>query len=179
TPAPPWAPRAPRLAPAGRRPPSRPLSLEPLEGRVVPATIPVTSLADAGPGTLRAAIMRANLDPAPDTITFAPSVRGAIALLRALPDLSTDMEIDGPGPSVLTVARLAAAGTRFRIFDVPTGVEVGISGLTITGGFASGGGIANGGGISNAGTLTVTDATFSDNLALEFGGGRGGGIFNV
>jgi hypothetical protein len=63
----------------------------------LPATIPVTSLADSGPGTLRAAITQADLDTAPDTITFAPGVTGTIALLTALPDLSTAITIDGPG----------------------------------------------------------------------------------
>ena len=38
------------------------------------ATITVTSLADVGAGTLRAAIEQANLDQAQETITFAPAV---------------------------------------------------------------------------------------------------------
>src|SRR4051794_30215953 len=69
--------------------------LEVLEGRAVPATIPVTSLADLGPGTLRAAIEQANLDTAPDSITFDPAVRGTITLANALPDLFTDIDIQG------------------------------------------------------------------------------------
>ena len=157
---------------------SRNPGIESLEGRVVPSTIPVTSLADAGPSTLRAAITQANLDTAQDTITFNPSVRGTIALVSALPDLSTAIDIEGPGPSVLTVARSSAPTTpEFRIFTVPAGAVVTISGLTISGGDLSQFSGGSGGGIFNAGTLTLTDSTLSGNTA--FIGGRGGGIFNA
>lgn len=139
---------------------------ERLEDRAVPAVIPVSSLADSGPGTLRAAITEADADTTPDTITFTPSVTGTITLSTALPDLSAAITIAGPGASVLTVARSSAPGTsEFRIFTVPAGAEVTISGLTISGG-ASG---DRGGGISNAGTLTVTGSNLSGNS------GRGGG----
>jgi hypothetical protein len=154
----------------------------------------VTSLADSGPGTLRAAIAQADQDTTPDTITFAPGVTGTIALLTALPGLSRAITIAGPGSSVLTVARSAAPGTPdFRIFAVPAGADVTISGLTVSRGFGNGGGIYNagtltvsgsrlsgngapghGGGIYNAGTLAVTDSTLSDNSA-----GGGGGISNA
>jgi hypothetical protein len=55
---------------------------------VTPATLVVTTTADAGPGSLRAAITLADADTTPDTITFAPAVRGTITLLTALPDLT-------------------------------------------------------------------------------------------
>ncbi len=64
---------------------SRVLTLELLEGRVVPSTITVTSLADSGPGTLRAAITQADQDTTPDTITFDPSVTGTISLPAPCP----------------------------------------------------------------------------------------------
>jgi hypothetical protein len=158
---------------------SRNPGIEALEGRVVPSTIPVTSLADAGAGTLRAAIIQANLDATPDTITFDPSARGTITLVSALPDLSTAIDIEGPGPSVLTVARSSAPTTpEFRIFTVPAGAVVTISGLTISGGVVRGsvgdpGGDSFGGGVYNAGMLTVTDSTLSGNTAS---GGNGGGF---
>ena len=133
------------------------------------STIAVSSTGDTGPGTLRAAIERANLDRAQDTITFAPAVTGTITLLSPLPDLSTDIILSGPGASALTVARSGAVGT---LFTVAGGVEVvSISGLTITGGSAG-----DGGGISNSGTLTLTDCTLSGNSATA--GGAGGGISN-
>ena len=63
--------------------------------------IAVSSIGDTGPGTLRAAIEQANLDAAQDTITFAPLVTGTITIASALPDLSTNIVITGPGPSAL------------------------------------------------------------------------------
>ncbi|SIO62425.1 hypothetical protein SAMN05444166_7043 [Singulisphaera sp. GP187] len=171
---------------------SRPL--ERLEGRVVPATILVTSLADAGPGTLRAAITQANIDSAADTVTFDSTVRGTITLARLLPTLSSDIEIEGPGPSALTIAGQSTPG--FQIFNVEPGVVATISGLTITRGSAPyGGGIFNGGtlsvvnatingnqgaegggGIANSGTMTIVNSTISGNETNLFDGG--GGIFN-
>ena len=62
----------------------------------MPAVITVLNADDSGAGSLRAAIERANLDPAEDTIEFAPAVGGTITLLTALPELSTDMTISRP-----------------------------------------------------------------------------------
>jgi hypothetical protein len=68
-----------------RRRPST-LTLEALEDRVALSTITVTSLADSGPGTLRAAL--ASIPQFGfSTITFAPTLTGTITLLSALPDL--------------------------------------------------------------------------------------------
>jgi CSLREA domain-containing protein len=73
------------------------------------ATITVTTTADtdAQSCTLRDAITVANTDTttggcAPgaeaDTITFAASVRGSITLETALPEITADLTIAGPGP---------------------------------------------------------------------------------
>ncbi|MFO0938518.1 MAG: hypothetical protein U0798_18595 [Gemmataceae bacterium] len=48
----------------------RPLFLEKLDDRINPATIEVTSLGDAGVGSLRQAILDANVDPGPDIDVF-------------------------------------------------------------------------------------------------------------
>ena len=105
-----------------RKGPGRAWGFEPLEGRVVPAVITVLNADDSGLGSLRAAIEQANAMSGPDTIEFAPAVVGAITLLSALPELSTDLTIDGPGASALAVARSAASGTpEFRIFTVRRG----------------------------------------------------------
>jgi hypothetical protein len=150
-----------------------------LEGRVVPATIRVTSLLDSGAGTLRAAIEKADRAPNHDTIRFAHSLTGTITLTSALPALSTDIVISGPGPSMLTVVRSGAAGTpAFDIFSISKGAKVTISGLTITGGSA-----IDGGGIENSGTLSVVDATISGNSVtgsapIGYNSG-GGGIENT
>ena len=74
--------------------------------RTLLATITVMNTNDAGPGTLRAAIELADVDVTPDTIVFAPSATGTIALSSsALPDLSGKFDIAGPGSSDLTVAQ--------------------------------------------------------------------------
>jgi hypothetical protein len=155
--------------------------IERLEGRVVPSTITVMNTDDTGAGSLRAAIEQANVDAAQDTITFAPSVTGTIVLANSLPDLAASMNIVGPGPSALTVARNGAGGTPlFGIFTVSAGAQVAISGLTITGGNAT----AFGGGIENSGTLSLVNAVISGNSAGTFptdyvsSAGNGGGIDN-
>jgi hypothetical protein len=163
------------------------------------ATITVTSTADSGAGSLRQAIADANANPGFDTITF--NVTGTILLASALPDLSDDVAISGPGANALTVKRDPAASS-FGIFTVNSGKTVTISGLTITNGATNnkGGGILNdhamltisnctvsgnsaplgvGSGIYNNGnfgsaSLTVVNSTFSGNSAI----GGGGGIYN-
>ncbi len=115
--------------------------LESLEERVVLSTIVVTNLDDSGAGSLRAAIEQANLDPGSDTIRFLDGLSGTISLTGALPDLSTAIALEGPGPSTLTVARPAVPGSAdFRIFSVTAGGQVAISGLVISGGRGNRGG---------------------------------------
>ena len=61
-------------------------------------------------------------DPGHDRLR--PAVTGTITLLSALPDLTGDTILSGPGASVLTVARSAASGTpEFRIFTVDAGAR--------------------------------------------------------
>ena len=77
------------------------------------------------------------------------------------------MSIVGPGASIVTVARSTADGTpEFRVFTVIAGVNVNLSGLTVSGGKA-----VDGGGIDNSGSLTITDVTVTRNSASELGGG--------
>ncbi len=82
---------------------------------------------------------------------------------HALPDLTTNISIRGPGAKLLTVRR--DTGAAYRVFTVDSGATVGISGLTVRNGQDSG--------ITNAGTLTLSNATISDNSA-----GEGGGLYN-
>src|SRR5262249_50700902 len=76
---------APRHPPRGaRRPVPRrtapALQLEQLEGRSLPSTFTVQNLHDAGPGSLRQAVLDANAHPGPDAIRFAHGLHGTIAL---------------------------------------------------------------------------------------------------
>ena len=162
-----------------------------LEGRLVLST--VTSLADAGPGSLRQAIA---ITPAGGTVNFQPGLRGTITLTTGPLTIAKDLTIAGPGSSMITVSGNRASGV-FSIGLFPSFVRVSLSGLTIADGRAgSGGGIENltgtvtvdacilrgnsadfGGGIYNvAGTVTVTDNSI---LAGNSAGSTGGGIFNT
>ena len=72
--------------------------LEALEDRLVPAPVMVTSAADNGPGTLRAAIAAANRTNGLVTIDFAIGARGsaqAINLTSPLPTITATVVIDG------------------------------------------------------------------------------------
>ena len=73
--------------------------------------------------SLRGAIMLANATSRPDVITFDPGVFAeprTITLSRPLPDLATDMTIDGSATAGVTVR---AAG-RFTVFNILPGANV-------------------------------------------------------
>ena len=185
---------------------SRP-QLQILEDRTLLSTCRVTRLSDTGSGDgfrgdLRYCISKVNAEPGEDRIIF--TVNGAIDLNRALPGLTGDLIIDGPGAEHITVRRAGEAD--YRIFTIPSGVTVQIFGLTISGGRSGyGGGIRNngtltladslvtgnmnpdpplfnksigGGGIYNKGTLNIYRSTISGNFARSEIGGNGGGIYN-
>jgi hypothetical protein len=141
--------------------------LELLDDRTLLSLLLVSNTGDDGPGTLRAAIERADLHPG-SIIAFR--VTGAITLSSALPDLSADVTIAGPGAPALTVERSSSAGMpQFGIFTVDAGVTASISNLVIADGDA-----ADGGGIFNAGTLTVSSCVLTGDSAVH-----GGGVFNA
>jgi len=134
-----------------------------------------------GPGnqdcTLREAINAANADAGLETITFNSTVFAApgpytINLTGALPDLSSDMTINGPGANVLTVKR--DTGGNYRIFTVFSlgNINLTINGLTVSNGNSPGGGILN----NNTGTVTVSNSVITGNSAA---GGDGGGILLI
>jgi CSLREA domain-containing protein len=155
--------------------------------RVSANTFTVTSLNDSGMGSLRQAILDANSNPGDDTINI--TVTGTIPLDSALPDLSTNMTISGPGARLLRVERNTT--DRIRIFTITAGATVNISGLRVSEGFtadgADGGNAVSGGGIFNSGTLNLTGVNVVNNrtgrgLAPISGGtfgGDGGGILNA
>lgn len=130
-------------------------------------TYTVTTTADSGTGSLRAAITSVNQDTSADTIDFAASVTGTITPQTALPALANDVTITGPGAAQLTIS--GSAVTTAPIFTVNSGVTVSISGLTLSGVINN----VEGGAIASAGTLTVSNCAFTNNS----GGAAGGGIF--
>jgi parallel beta-helix repeat protein len=80
-----------RKSPKARRTPA--LAIESLEDRILLSAFTVANLNDHGAGSLRQAILNANLNPGADTINF--SVAGTITLACALPAVSGTVNIDG------------------------------------------------------------------------------------
>jgi CSLREA domain-containing protein len=149
------------------------------------------NVCDDGTGkcTLRAAIQQSNAAPGADTINVI--VTGTIDLSAALPGLSSDLTLSGPGANLLTVRR--NTGGDYRIFTVTSGATVSISGLTASNGRTPDGHGAftdegNGGGIFNAGTLLLTgmsvsgnstgNGVYTDSATANWRGGDGGGVYN-
>ncbi|HEV2726768.1 MAG TPA: hypothetical protein VGV34_00660, partial [Solirubrobacterales bacterium] len=77
---------------------------------------PVTNNDDAGPGSLRAAIEAANADAATPHTVDATGVTGTIGLATALPTITADVSILGPGASRLTIRR--ESGLEFRVLTI-------------------------------------------------------------
>jgi CSLREA domain-containing protein len=144
--------------------------------------------ADAGGAcTLRAALQEANAFSGNDTINF--SVTGIINLTGVLPTINSNIIINGPGSSSLTVRR--DTGGDYRIFFTDNCI-VSISGMTITNGRSPdgantaqpggpGGGIRQGGGeltlndVVITGNRTGNGGTINNNNTAGWGG-FGGGI---
>ncbi len=159
------------------------LRLQRLEDRAVPTIIPVTNADDAGPGSLRQAILDANATGGPDDIAFdanffSPTTPRTITLLAASGQLNVtdDLTIAGPGPAVLTVS----GGGVTRVFNVDDGqtgaIAVTISGLTVTGGNSANGtpNAGDGGGLRTTNeTITLDTVAVTGNSA---GQNDGGGI---
>src|SRR5207248_2243061 len=96
------------------------------------ATITVTNNRDSGPGSLRQALADAHNE---DAISFDPSLNGqTITLTSGELVVNRILSINGPGPSSLAIDANHAS----RVFHVTRGASVGISGLSIINGSASG-----------------------------------------
>lgn len=141
------------------------------------AVFNVTSNADAGPGTLRAAVAEANALPGADTITIEPLQ--PIELDGTQITVTDNLTITGPAMGVGIVGRGSS-----RIFGVTTpGTSLRIERLVLTEGYASAGNAAlsecgpdtlNGGAICSLGPLEIIESSITLSLAV---GGSGGGIW--
>jgi CSLREA domain-containing protein len=121
--------------------------------------------------TLREAITAANTAGSAD-VSFSPGLTGTVQLSSALPNVSANLLLQGPGPNLLAVRR--NSGGDYRIFTISngsiTGPVVSLQGITISNGRAeqneSGGGIYNG-----TGSLTLQQCAVVGNHTANFGGG--------
>jgi Concanavalin A-like lectin/glucanases superfamily/Immunoglobulin I-set domain len=134
-------------------------------------TIAVTSLDDAGPGTLRQAIEDANACPGTNFITF--TVTGAIVLETELPHVEDALFILGPGPASLTVTRSTNVATDcFSILSLEDINIAWVSGLTITNGCAD-----SGAGVFCNGNAVLSNCVITANFGER--GGYGAGAYNL
>jgi hypothetical protein len=137
-------------------------------------TYTVTNLGNtgiAGDGSLRGEVAAANANPGADTVVFASGVTGTISFTATGIVISDPLDIEGPGPGVVTVQQTAA----HRVFEIEAiaGQAVTIAGLHISGGTAPAGGAnpEEGGDIFNAGSsLTLSNDLITGGKA-EVGGG--------
>lgn len=131
-------------------------------------TVTVTKTADTNDGvcdadcSLREAIGSnaqninfSSLFDSPQTITLAT---GALTITR-------DLNIDGPGPKLLSIS----GNNVHQVFNIAANVSVSLEGVAIINGNSF-----TGGGLHNAGTLTLLTCAVSENQA-QFGGG----IYNL
>ena len=152
----------------------------------------VTTLADAGTGSLRAAVAEVAAQPGADTIFFASTLSGGTITL------ANEFDVTDASPVTIDATALSPGltldgKTNTRHFTVQTGSALTLRGLTLIRGFGvgeGGGSIANsgtlnlsrctlannysdysGGAISSFGVLTATECTFSDNIAADTRGG--------
>lgn len=151
-----------------------------LEARIAPATFTVTSLGDAGAGSLRDAIAQANANPGPDLIVFKKGLEGAISMISGQMQITDTLTIKGPGADKLAVDGNLAS----RIFVVTDAnpqkdSPLTVSGLTFLRGLP-GGQDSGGGAILSTESLNVRACAFLENRsngmgATNFNGG--GAIF--
>jgi hypothetical protein len=143
-------------------------------GSALALSYPVKNTADSGAGSLRQAILDANLHGGPDSIPIETT--GTIKLVSALPGIADDVTIAGPGAGSLTVARSNSAPTFFGVLNF-SGSTSTVSGITVSNGTAAtGAGILNGSG----GDLSLIRVVVTGNQAASEGGmyASGGGIFS-
>ncbi|HEX4054741.1 MAG TPA: LamG-like jellyroll fold domain-containing protein [Tepidisphaeraceae bacterium] len=137
---------------------------------VIPA---VFNLNDSGAGSLRQAIINANAAGGSQNISFATGLAGAINLASALPSLSANITIQGPGVSSLTISGTGSGSA----LTINAGVTAQIQNLTITGGAITNNGTLTAGGstiigqINGAGTLAVGSSGMPAMLKLAIGSG--------
>lgn len=135
-----------------------------LLGPAIPVARAAGYMVSLKEGSLRQAILAANASAGADTVTFSAS--GTILLTRPLPAITdpAGLTIDGAGRSITL-----SGNHLVRVLAVDYSGVLTLRHLTVTGGYNS-----FGAGVWNGGVLSVTNCTFSENIAPS----TGGGIYN-
>lgn len=163
------------------------------------AIFTVTNLNDSGAGSLRQAVVDANVNGAgTDSVQFQTGLRGTIALTTGELLVSGSLFIVGPGADTISVSGSgvsrvfrfglgssglqgisivdgnAGAGSGGGVF-VDLGAGVVASGISISGCLAS-----SGGGVASSGSFIISNSTLPENVATGVGGGiRSGGSCSI
>lgn len=138
------------------------------------ATFTVTNLNDAGAGSLRQAIVDANGAAGADIVAFQPGLTGTITLTTGQLYITDSIDIQGPGPAVITVSGNNASRV-FYLYNGSALLDATISGLTITGGNDNiGAGVVN-----FDENLTLDTLVITGNTAAGDGGGLWADGFNM
>ena len=124
-------------------------------------TITVTSLADNGPGSLRASIGSA---VAGDVIQFDPALHGQVILLTTQLNIPRELRIEGPGADKITIS----GGNRTRIFFATAPLT--LTGLNLKNGLGDGGALY----VLRA-RANVIGCSFTENAAPN---GLGAAVYN-
>lgn len=130
------------------------------------ATFQVSNLDDAGPGSLRQAVLEANAAAGTDTITFQAGLTGTILLTSGQLSIEDSVDVQGPGPSVLTVSGNDSSRV-FYVYDSDATLDVTISGLTLTDGAGSPGGVV----VDWGENLTLDNVVVTGGNSPTVGGG--------
>jgi predicted outer membrane repeat protein len=142
------------------------------------ATFTVTTLNDAGHGSLRDAIVLANYQAGSDEIRFNTGLSGTITLVSPLSEITDDLAIIAQSPGSITIQGGFCdcfADKRIFNFSSTSGTkQFSISNLIIKGGKGAKGGDAwtVGGAIkvNNNCKLTIDNSQFLENQAEGYGG---------
>src|SRR3954469_22171013 len=135
----------------------------------VAGTITVTSTADSGAGSLRAALGSAGNNK---TINFAVNLPAVITLTTGELVVSNNVTISGPGAANLTIS----GGNAGRVFHAGPSNTATISGLTIADGLVSAGGVGAAVYLENA-NLTLLNCVIQNNHATGGSTAHGAGIY--
>ncbi len=133
------------------------------------ATFAVINTNDSGAGSLRQAILDANTLAGADEIIFQLG-GGAqtITLTSGQLDIAGDLTITGTGRNNLTISGNNAS----RMFQINSGINATLTGLTIADGTAF-----TGGGLQNQGKLEIRNSTFKNNSSVN-GSAIANGLFS-